>query len=330
MMKRLFGQYAVASATLCAACLPAAAQESAAEYPSRAITVVVSFAPGGPSDVVARVVGQSLSEILGKPVVIENKPGGGTSIGTAHVVKSAPDGYTLLAVDQSLTIMPLIIANLSYDPIKEIRPISLSARSVLTLAVANNVPANSAGDLVALSKKDPNALKFAHSGIGSPPHLGALALMQAADLKAVLVSYRGAGPAVQDIVAGHISMLMTAPSTTVQLTLEKKIKMLGHTGAKRLTAVPDVPTLREQGIKSEALDEGVWFGFGAPAATRSDIVMKLNAAILKAVADPVVREKLAKVDVTAEGSTPEELEHLIKQQSVTWADTLKRAGVKPE
>lgn len=308
----------------------AAAQETAEHYPSRNITLVVSFAAGGPSDFVGRTFGQAISDILGKPVIIENRPGGGSSIGTGAVVKAAPDGYTLGLIDVSLTIMPITVAKLSYDPLRDIVPISQTAQAPLTLVVANNVPAKTTKELVELARKKPDEIKFAHSGVGSPPHLASLSFLQATGIRTLLISYRGANPAVQDIVAGHVSMLMTAPSTTVSLTQAGKIRMIGVTGDRRLKALPEVPTLKEQGIDLVGLDSGVWFGIGAPKGVPADIVAKLNATINKAAKDAALIEKLGKFDMVAKGSTQAQMAELIKTQAATWAATLSKAGFKPK
>ena len=319
---------ALAAAVLGSA--PVAAQETAAAYPSRAITLIVQFAPGGPTDLIARTVGQWMSDSLGKPVVIENRPGGGSSIGTAGVAKAAPDGYTLGSVDMSLTVMPLIMANLSYDPLKDLIPISQTAKTPMTIVVAPNLGLNTAKEVVEFAKAKPDELKFAHSGVGSAPHLAALSFLQATKTSMPLVTYRGAGPAVQDIVAGHVSMLVTAPSTTVELTRAGKVRMIGVTGAQRLSALPEVPTMTEQGIELEGLQDGIFFGMAAPAGTRPDIIAKLNAVVNKAVLDEAVRKKLAAVDITAQGSTQDAFSQMIVRQSAVWKATLERAGIKPQ
>ena len=180
---------------LCASA-PAQTQESAATYPSRAITLLVGFAPGGPTDVIARAVAAPLQEELGKPVVIENRPGGGGSI-AAHVLSRAtPDGYTLGSFDIAMIVGPSLVASATYDPIKDFRPIVLSARTPLSFVGANALPAKTVGEIIALAKAKPDELKLAHSGVGSPPHLGAVAFLQATATKMVLVPYRGAAPAI--------------------------------------------------------------------------------------------------------------------------------------
>lgn len=319
-----------ASLALLLACSAAAAQETPDAYPSRTIALVVPVAPGGPTDLVARTVAQPMAEILAKPVVIENRAGAGTSIGVAAVAKSQPDGYALLGVDISLTVTPLVVANLSYDPLKDLQPVGITARSVLTMVVSPGLEPQNATELVRFARAKPDEIKVAHAGIGTAPHLAALALMQSTSTRMLMVSYRGAALAAQDVMAGHVSMLFTAPSTTIELTRAGKLKMLGVTGTQRLAALPEVPTLHEQGIVLEGLEAGVWFGIAAPAGVPPSIIAKLNAAINKAVLDNGVREKLAKVDITAQGGTPEALGQLIERQSAIWSATLKRAGVRPE
>lgn len=324
-----------ARAGLCAAMLlhlpdVAQAAEPAAQYPSHNILVLVPFPPGGPPDVLNRIIAQQWGEELGKPVVVENRPGASTAIASQAVARAAPDGYTLLATDISIAVVPHILANPGFDPLKDLIPVGPTARSVLTVVINPAVPANTVQDLVALAKAKPDDIKVGHSGIGTPPHLGAVAFLQATKTRMLLVPYRGAALALNDVVAGHMSMLVTAPSTSIALTREGKVRMLGVTGGKRITALPDVPTLRENGIEMAGVDDGVWFGITAPAATPADIVSKLNATLNKAVQHAAVREKLAMLDITAGGGTPHEFGQHIATQLEFWREPMRAAGVKPE
>ena len=299
-------------------------------YPSRNIMLVVPYPPGGPPDVVARVLGPPLGELLGKPVVIENRPGASTSIGAAAVARAAPDGYTLLATDIAQTVAPSILVTPNFDPIKDLKPVGMTARSVLTLVVDPKLPVKSIGELIAFARSNPGAIKVGHSGVGTPPHLGSVSVMQATGVDMLLVPYRGVAAAIQDVVAGHIQMVTTAPSTSAALAREGKVRMLAVSGAKRLTALPEVPTFKESGITLKGFDRDNWFGISAPAATSDAIVAKLNAAIHRAADSPDAIEILRKVDIQLVTSTPEQFGQLVAQQVEAWRDVLKTAGIKPE
>jgi tripartite-type tricarboxylate transporter receptor subunit TctC len=306
------------------------AQENAATYPSRAITFLVGFAPGGPTDVIARAVATPLQEILGKPVVIENRAGGGGSIAAGALARAAPDGYTLGSYDVSLIVAPLIVASANYDAMKDFRPIVLSARTPLSAVVSLSVPAKDVKELVALARQKPDELKLAHSGVGSPPHLGAVAFLQASGTKMLLVPYRGAAPAIQDIVAGHVSMLFTAPSTSIALGRAGKVRIVGVTGHQRMKSMPEVPTLRESGIDMGGLDANQWFGIAAPAGTPDYVVTRINTAVNRALKDKALQEKIGKLEFSAAGGTSQELAALGRSQAEFWRKTLASIGIKPQ
>lgn len=307
-----------------------AQSEPAESYPSRNILLVVPFAAGGPPDVIARVLAPSMSEALGRSIIVENRPGASTTLGTLAVTRAAPDGYTLLASSLSMVVVPYVMAKPGFDPVVDLKPISTTGFSPQTLVINQALPIKSAAELVAFAKANPTDIKAAHTGIGTSTHLGLLALMQAGGFQTLLVPYRGAAPAISDIVAGHISLLMTAPSTSIQLAREGKVRLLGVTGSKRMTAMPELPTLKEQGLDLASLDSGVWFGLSAPAGTPDAIIDKLNAATGRALAEKHVAETLARNDTTTFTSTPREYDKLIRDQIVVWREVMKKAGIKPE
>ena len=311
------------------AAAPAQAQESAATYPSRPITFLVGFAPGGPTDVIARAVAGPLAEELGHPVVVENRPGGGGSTAAMALSRATPDGYTLGSFDVAMVVGPNIVAGATYDPIKDFRPIVVSARTPLSFVGANALPAKTVGELIALAKAKPDEVKLAHAGVGSPPHLGAVAFLQATGTKMVLVPYRGAAPAIQDILAGHVGLLFTAPSTSIALGREGKVRILGVTGHQRMKSMPEVPTLRESGVDMGALDANQWFGVAAPAGTPDYVVARINAAVNKVLKDKALQEKIAKLEFTVAGGTPEEAAALGRSQAEFWRKTLAASGIKP-
>jgi len=305
-------------------------QEPPSAYPSRNILLLIPLPPGGPPDTIARVLAPAIGEALGKSVVVENRPGASTSIASQAVARAAPDGYTLLASDLSIAVVPHILAKPGFDPLKDFRHVSRTANSVLTLNINPDLPAKTTQELVALAKAKPGDIKAAHAGIGTPPHLGTVAFIQATGVELTQVPYRGAAPAIADVVGGHVSMLVTAPSTAIALAREGKVRMLGMTGDKRLTALPEVPTLKEAGVDMAAMNDGVWFGISAPAGIPDAIVAKLNAAIRKATTDKDAIDKLAKSDIATTSSTPAEFEALVRSQTGIWRDLMKNAGVKPE
>jgi|LNFM01.1.fsa_nt_gb tripartite-type tricarboxylate transporter receptor subunit TctC len=310
---------------------PAQAQTEPPEnYPSRNILLVVPFAAGGPPDVIARVLAPSMSETLGRTIIVENRPGASTTMGTLAVTRAAPDGYTLLASSLSMVVVPYVLAKPGFDPLVDLKPISTTGSSPQTLVVDQALPIRTAAELVAFARRNPTDIKAAHTGIGTSTHLGLLALMQAGNFSTLPVPYRGASQAISDIVAGHISLLMTAPSTSIQLARDGKVRLLGLTGTKRMSAMPELPTLKEQGLDLSSLDAGVWFGLSAPAGTPDPIVSKLNAATRKALEDKTVTETLARNDTTTFASTPQEFDKLIRDQIVVWREVMRKAGIKPE
>lgn len=317
-------------ASLLGAARPANAQEAPDAYPSRNIIWVIPYPPGGPPDVVARSLGPVMGELLGKPLVVENRPGASTSIGATAVARAAPDGYTILASDIAQTVVPVIMKAPSFDIVKDFKHVGVTARSVFTIIIDPKLPIKTIEDLVAFTKKNSGAIKVGHSGVGTPPHLGCLSFMQTTGADMLLVPYRGVALAVQDVIAGHIQLVCTAPSTTVALTLDGKVRMLAVSGDQRLTALPEVPTLRERGINIKGFDKDNWFGISVPAATPDAIVQKLNAAIVKAVQNKEAIDRLAKVDIKLLSSTPKEFTDLVAQQVVAWREVLTSAGVKPE
>ena len=317
-----------AAAILSAAAAPA--QETSQAYPTRTITLVVAFPPGGPPDVVARIVGAAMSDILGKPIVIENKPGASGSIAAAGVARAAPDGYTLLSVDIALVVGPSILSSVGYDPIKDFKMVGLSARTTVTMVASPALGVKNLKELIALAKSKPGELKVPHSGVGTPPHLGAVSFLQETGTDMLLVPYRGIAIGIQDVVAGHVSLLFSGPSTTIGLAREGKVLMLGTTGRQRMAAMPDVPTFEENGVALKGFDNGQWFGIGAPAGTPDAIIARLNEAQGKALQKKDVQERLAKVEFTPVGGTPQELGRLVEQQLAYWRDTMRAAGVKPQ
>ncbi len=262
--------------------------------------------------------------------MVENRPGGGGSTAALALARAAPDGYTLGSFDVAMIVGPSIVAGVTYDPIKDFRPIVVSARAPLSFVGANALPAKTVSELIALAKAKPDELKLAHPGVGSPPHLGAVAFLQTTATKMTLVPYRGAAPAIQDIVAGHVELLFTAPSTSIALARDGKVRILGVTGYHRMKSMPEVPTLRESGVDMGGLDANQWFGIAAPAGTPDYVVTRINEAVNKVLQDKDLQERIAKLEFTVSGGTPEDASALGRSQAEFWRKTLAAIGIKPQ
>jgi tripartite-type tricarboxylate transporter receptor subunit TctC len=321
---------AAALAALLASFGPAAAQEPASAFPSRNITLIVPQAAGGPPDVLARLVTAPLSELLGKPIVVENRPGASASIGAAAVAKAPPDGYTLLLIDITVVVAPSIVARVAYNPATDFAPIANLARSWLTMVVSNKVEAKNVKEFVALAKAKPGELKFASSGIGSPPHMVGLAFLQAAGVNMAHVPYRGTAPAVTDVVGGHIETLFVSYATAEAQAKGGQVRIFAVTGPVRLPTLPDVPTMREVGLDMSTVDDGAWFGLAAPASTPAPIVARLNAAVGQVLAQPATRARLEQLNYRVEGGQPAVLGNLIREHSSFWSGLLARSGIQPK
>ncbi len=327
---RAFRAVAAAIGALALGAFPTVAQEQAANYPSRNITLIVPQAAGGPPDVVARLVATPLAELLGKPVIVENRAGASASLGAAAVAKATPDGYTLLFTDITVVVAPSLIARVAYDPVKDLAPVSAIARSWLTMVVANKVPATGLKEFIALAKAKPGEMKFASSGIGSPPHLVGLAFLQATGTDMAHVPYRGTAPAVTDVVGGHIETLFVSFATAEAQANARQVRIMAVSGPVRFPSLPAVPTFKELGIDLKGVDDGVWFGITAPAATPPAIVKKLNSAINQVLSDPQPKGRIEKANFQAEGGEPAVLGKLISEHTGYWSRLLKTSGIVPK
>jgi tripartite-type tricarboxylate transporter receptor subunit TctC len=311
--------------------LPGAqAQDDAAQFPSRQVTLVVPFAAGGPTDSIGRLVASKLSEVLGKPVIVENRPGGSTSIASRAVAQASPDGHTLMAVDISHMVSPHIVASYGVDMLRDFRPIGESGRSQLVLIVSPALGVSSVADLVKLARSKPEAVTIGHPGVGTTPHVAAITFMSATGLNSLLVSYRGQAAATTDLLGGQLSALFTAVPLAAGLAKDGKVHALGVTGPRRLSQLPDVPTFEETGIRIPGFEKGSWYGLVAPAKTPDGIVAKLAAALGKVAEDPELRKRLAALGVEPSVGTPQEFQALMESQFAFWGKTLQAAGVKQD
>ena len=301
----------------------------AAEYPTRPVSIVVAFTPGGPSDVLARIVGQRLNEILHQPFIIENRPGSGGNIAAEQVARAAPDGYTLLMGNNSiLATNAALYKKLSYDAEKDFAPITMIGTQANILVVNPQVPANSMAELIALAKANPGQLNFASSGHGAAAHLAGELFKTEAKVNIVHVPYKGAAPALQDVMAGHVQMMFATAASVIGLIKHGQVRALAVTTPKRTAILPDLPTVDELGIKG--FDATTWHGLVAPAGTPKEIIDILHFAATEALKDPATRKSLLDLGVDIVGSTPKEFEAYIKTEIPKWTAVVKSSGAQVE
>ncbi|MBI2961909.1 MAG: tripartite tricarboxylate transporter substrate binding protein [Betaproteobacteria bacterium] len=301
----------------------------AAAYPSKAIKMVVPFAPGGPVDYLARATGQTLLEQWGQPVVVENRPGAGGTIGLEAVARSAADGYTLaLAGSSNLAVAPNLYAKLPYDPLRDLAPVVNVAATSYVLSVNPGVPAKSIRELIELARAKKGTLSYGSAGLGSMSNLAGELLKALAGVDILHVPYKGAAPYVTAVLAGQIDMIFPDLATAEPLAKAGKLRPLAVTGSKRSTIAQELPTIAEAGIDGYAVD--IWFGIVAPAATPKDIVAKLNAAIAGVLKAGELRQRLADRGYEAIGDAPEQFAATIKADIEKFGRIIRRAGIKAE
>jgi tripartite-type tricarboxylate transporter receptor subunit TctC len=306
------------------AALPGSARAQST-YPAKPITMIVPFPAGGPTDLVARVIGQKMSEGLGQQIIIENRPGANSNLGAAYVAKAAPDGYTLLYNTSAVTLSPALYKNMPYDLERDLAPIALTAVVPLALVIANNVPANTVPEFIAYAKANPGKLSYGSAGAGNVTHLGAFQFAQATGIDAVHVPYKGSAPADTDLAGGQIQFMTETINSVMAFVKDKRIKLLAVTTPKRISLFPDVPTLSELGIKGS--EAGAWQGLMVPAKTPKPVIDKLNAEVMKALQSADVRSRLAQQGTEPLGSTPEEYAAYIKSETARWGKVVKQTGV---
>jgi len=302
-----------------------AAQAQAQSYPSKTITIVVTAAAGGVSDVVARAIGQRLSEVWGQQVVIDNKGGGAHIIGAQMAAKAPPDGHTLLVAEAGTYVLnPTLYPKekLSYDTEKDLAPITGLVRINQALIANNGLPASNVRDLLNLAKKKPGEITYGTAGVGSAPHMNLIKFENMAQVKLQPVHYRGAAPALNDIMAGHINLMSVSLSLVVQPAAEKKLKVLAVGSAKHVPQLPDAPTVSESGVPG--YEAGTWFGLATTGGTPRDIVMKINAEVQKILADPAFQQRfMAPQMFESMASSPEEFSEYIKAEIPRWAKVIR-------
>ena len=297
-------------------------------YPAKSVRVIVPFAPGGPTDICARLIVQKLSEQLGKQFYIENVGGASGSIGTAQVAKAAPDGYTILFNVNSFVINPIFFEKVPYDPFKDFEFITLAARNDVVFAVHPSVPAKTVAEFVAYAKGSGNRFTFSSGGAGSVTHLVGAQFGQSVGLEVVHVPYPGAGPAVAAALANHVPAVFSSMPPVVPHIVEGRLRALAVTGKERSPSLPDVPTMAEAGFAETKGDQ--WVGVFAPAKTPKEAIAVLNREIAKALTYPDVKERFATVGFIPVGNSPEEFAALLKSDSENWAKVIRAGNLKPD
>ena len=299
---------------------------AAQNYPARPIRLVIPYPPGGPTDFVGRTVGQKLSELMGQQVVVDNRPGAGTVIGSELVARAAPDGYTLLFGTGGGTFLaPLILPKVSYDPRRDFAPVGMLVMSPQVLVVHPSMAANSVGELIALGKAKPGALNYASVGTGTSPHLGGELFKALAGVDVVHVPYKGTSPAMTDLLAGRVQLMFSSMPTVLAHVKSGKLKLLGTGGTKRSPAIPDTPPVAETVPGFELV---TWYAIFAPARTPDGIVGRLNAAIARALSDSEVQQRLGSQGLETVIMTPQELRRYTERDLDRWTRLVERAGLK--
>ena len=304
-----------------------AAPAFAKDFPSRNITIIVPQPPGGGTDIISRVIGQQLSQQLGVPVVIENRAGAGTVVGTEAAAKAEPDGYTLLAgLTANMAVNPSLFKNLGYDPIRDFTPVGMMAEFPFVLVVSNDFPAKSVKELITLAQAKPGEINFASAGNGSGQHLSAELFKLMTNTNMMHVPYRGAAPAYGDVISGRTPVFFDNISSALGKIKGGMVRALAVTGNERAPLLPDVPTIAEAGVPG--YQNYVWFGLWAPKKTPPDVVQKMHQEIIKAVATPSVEAQIVR-DAGVPMETPlAEIEPLVKADIAKWADVVKRAHIE--
>lgn len=302
----------------------------AQEYPSRPIRLIVPFAPGGTTDILARILGQKLGDNLGQQVIADNRAGAAGNVGTALAAKAPPDGYTLLiGVISPLAInVSLYGSKLPYNPEQDFAPISLITQVPQVLSLHPSVPAHNVKELISLAKAHPNKLTYGTAGAGTSNHLVAELFKTAAGIQMLHVPFKGAGPAQVAVMSGEVDMMVSAPPAVMTQIKAGRLRALAVSSAKRSPALPDVPTMMESGL--QAFEATAWYCLVAPAGTPRPIVDKIRAALIRAMEAPQIRDRLLSEGAAPESSTPEELGTFIKTEISKWAKAVKLSGARIE
>lgn len=317
-----------AGVLLAAALVLASPAARAQSYPSRQITLIIPFAPGGSNDLVGRAIGKKLSEVWGQQVVVENRGGGGTLIGAGAVAKAPPDGYTLLLVSPTFTINPAVRRTMPFDTAKDFTPVAFLGRAPLLVTTANKLPVTSAGELFALAKSKPGQITYASAGLGSINQISTELIALAAGVKLSHVPYKGGAPALNDLVGGHVDIFVSSIPQALQLVRSGQIRTLAVTSSKRSAILPEVPTLAETGTPGANAE--TWWGIAGPAGMPADVVNALNVEINKALASPEIGMFLTNEGAEAEAMTPQQFGDMMRRETARWTKIAREANVSIE
>ena len=304
----------------------AAGLAQAQNYPSKPVRLIVPFAAGGSTDVIARILAPKLSEVWGQQVIVDNRPGGNTVIGTDIVAKSPPDGHVLLVTPAPFTVVPSVLTKLPYDPAKDFEPITLINTTPMGFVVHPGVPAKNLKELIALAKARPGQMNFGSSGSGGVPHLSGELLNTMAGLKIIHVPYKGNAPALADLVGGHVDMAFNGLTSVMSFIKSGRLRVLGVTSLARTAALPDVPTFDEQGLKG--FQAVAWNGLTAPARTPKEAIVRIQEASARIIKSPELAEQLKRDGSDPVGSTTAEFTAHLRDEVVKWKKVLDRAGIK--
>ncbi|MBI2294557.1 MAG: tripartite tricarboxylate transporter substrate binding protein [Betaproteobacteria bacterium] len=322
-MAAILGTLAVAGA----AQAQAASTGSGQAYPVKPIRIVVPFAPGGPNDILARLIGQKLTEAWGQQVIVENRPGGGTVIGTEVVARSPPDGYTLLMVSTSHTTNPSLLRKLPYDPVRDLEPVILVASSPNVLVAHPSLPAKSVKELIGVARSRPDQVAYGSGGNGTSTHLAGAMLALMGGVKMIHVPYRGGGPATIDLLSGQITWMFGTILPSMPHIRSGRLRALAVTGTRRAAVLPDVPPVADTLPGFEASS---WYGVSASAGTAKGVISKLNQEIAKHIAAPDIRDRLANEGIEVVAGSPEQFGAFYRAEIEKWARVIKAASIKLE
>ena len=299
---------------------------NAQQFPVRPVKIVVGFTPGGGVDINARLLASKLGDILGQPVIVENKPGAGTNIAADFVAKSAPDGYTLFFNSPAVAINMSLYKNPGYDALKDFAPVSVFSDSTNILVVPASLPVKTVKDLIALAKEKPGALNFSSAGSGSTQHLAGELFKLRTGTQMVHVPYRGSAPSIAALLAAEVQLSFVNPLAIGSHVKSGRLRALAVAGAKRAALLPVVPTMKEAGV--DGVEVPLWFGLLAPAATPREVIATLAAGVQRAAKDPDMRKRLEEQGGEPVGSTPEEFAALLREEVAKWAEVVKVSGAK--
>jgi tripartite-type tricarboxylate transporter receptor subunit TctC len=297
-------------------------------WPTKAVRFIVPFPPGGSTDVAARTLADKLTRALGQQVVVDNRSGGGGAIGTVEAARAAPDGYTLLFVADPVITLHLVVKNVQFDMQRDFSAVTQVTTQPIAVAVHSSLPAKSVQELIAYAKANPGKLSFAHSGTGSGQHMSGELLKKMAGIDIVHIPYKGGGPAVQDLVGGQVPMGVLGSTPLIPHHRAGRIRIIAFTSKARFAPMPEIPTLHESGLAG--FDTTQWLGILAPKGTPAEIISRVHAESVKALALPDVRERLAQAALLAVGSTPKEFEALIRADLERWTAIAKELKLEPQ